>query len=57
MAFLIEQAGGRATDGYRRILEIEPKKLHQRTPFFGGSAEMVETAGEFMQRYSTVSPK
>lgn len=55
MAFLIEQAGGKATDGYRRILEIEPKKLHQRTPFYAGSSEMVETAGEFMQRFSTAN--
>lgn len=55
MAFLIEQAGGKATDGYRRILEIEPKKLHQRTPFFAGSSEMVETAGEFMTRFSTAN--
>lgn len=55
MAFLIEQAGGKATDGYRRILEIEPKKLHQRTPFYAGSAEMVETACEFMQRFSTAN--
>lgn len=52
MAFLVEQAGGRATDGFRRIMEIEPKKLHQRTPFYAGSSEMVETACEFMSRYS-----
>jgi fructose-1,6-bisphosphatase I len=33
MAFLAEQAGGKATDGFRRILEIEPTELHQRIPF------------------------
>ena len=35
MAFLIEQAGGKATDGFRRILDIQPTTLHQRTPFIG----------------------
>jgi fructose-1,6-bisphosphatase I len=51
MAFLIEQAGGKASDGYRRILDIEPKTLHQRTPFIGGSATMVEKAEYFMGLY------
>lgn len=49
MAFIAEQAGGRATDGFRRILEIEPTELHQRVPFFCGSLEMVQKAGEFMR--------
>ena len=53
MAFLIEQAGGKATDGFRRILDIQPTTLHQRTPFIGGSASMVEKAESFMQRYPT----
>lgn len=48
MAFLAEQAGGKATDGYRRIMEIEPKKLHERVPFICGSKEMVEKAEEFL---------
>jgi len=51
MAFLIEQAGGKATDGIRRILDIEPTSLHQRTPFIGGSAHMVEKAESFMHLY------
>ena len=51
MAFLIEQAGGKASDGYGRILDIEPKTLHQRTPFIGGSATMVEKAEYFMGLY------
>ncbi len=51
MAFLIEQAGGKASDGYRRILDIEPTELHQRTPFIGGSASMVEKAEYFMGLY------
>jgi fructose-1,6-bisphosphatase I len=39
IALLAEQAGGLATDGRRRILEIEPKGLHQRTPLLVGSRE------------------
>lgn len=41
-AFIIEKAGGKATDGKRRILDIEPKSLHERTPFFVGSMAMME---------------
>ncbi|MFY1047654.1 class 1 fructose-bisphosphatase [Chryseobacterium sp. GP-SGM7] len=49
MAFLAEQAGGKATDGFRRIMEVEPTELHQRIPFFAGSIDMVEKAEEFMR--------
>jgi len=49
MAFLAEQANGKASDGYQRILDIDPKELHQRVPFFCGSRKMVEKAEEFMQ--------
>ncbi|MFZ7229397.1 class 1 fructose-bisphosphatase [Avibacterium avium] len=48
IAFLAEQAGGLATDGYQRILDIQPTELHQRSPFFVGSKEMVEKAQSFM---------
>ncbi len=48
MAFLVEQAGGKASDGYSRILDITPKELHQRIPFFCGSLYMVEKAESFM---------
>jgi len=51
MAFLAEQAGGKATDGYRRILEIKPTELHQRAPIFVGSKNMVRTIEEFMAKY------
>jgi fructose-1,6-bisphosphatase I len=50
MAYLAEQAGAKATDGFRRIMEIEPTELHQRVPFFCGSKKMVEKAEEFMAR-------
>lgn len=41
LAFIIEQAGGMASNGYKRILEIEPEEKHQRTPLFIGSKNMV----------------
>lgn len=50
LAFLVEQAGGLATDGQRRIMEIKPEKLHQRVPYFIGSKNMVEKAMEFIAR-------
>jgi len=49
MAFLAEQAGGKASDGFNRIMEIQPTELHQRVPFFCGSKNMVEKAEEFMK--------
>jgi fructose-1,6-bisphosphatase I len=51
MAFLAEQAGGKASDGYGRILNIKPTELHQRVPFFCGSKKMVEKAEYFMAKY------
>jgi fructose-1,6-bisphosphatase I len=48
MAFIVEQAGGRATNGKERILEIQPEKLHQRVPIFIGSEEDVKTVEKFM---------
>jgi fructose-1,6-bisphosphatase I len=52
LAWIVEQAGGKASDGYNRILEVTPSSLHQRTPFFIGSSEMVKMAEDFMLRYS-----
>ena len=49
MAFIAEQANGKSSDGYTRILDIQPTELHQRVPFFCGSENMVEKAEEFMQ--------
>jgi len=48
LAFLTEQAGGKASDGRKRIMEIEPTELHQRVPYFVGNTEMVEKAEEFI---------
>lgn len=49
MAFLAEQANGKASDGFTRIMDIEPVELHQRVPFICGSKNMVEKCEEFMR--------
>jgi fructose-1,6-bisphosphatase I len=51
LAFIVEQAGGYASDGRRRILDIQPDSLHQRVPLFLGNRELVEKAEEFVSRY------
>ena len=48
LAFIAEQAGGAASTGHKRIMEINPEKLHQRTPLYIGSPDMVRTAEEFL---------
>jgi len=48
LSFVIEQAGGRATNGSVRILDLEVERLHQRSPIFIGSEEMVLRAEKFM---------
>ena len=48
MAFLAEQANGKASDGFKRIMDIKPTELHQRVPFICGSKNMVNKAEEFM---------
>jgi fructose-1,6-bisphosphatase I len=47
MAFLVEAAGGTASDGKTRILDLEPEELHQRTPVFMGSPDDVADALKF----------
>jgi fructose-1,6-bisphosphatase I len=44
LAFIAEQAGGMATDGKSRVLDIKPETLHQRVPFYVGSKNMVQKA-------------
>lgn len=53
MAFIAEQAGGKASNGFIRIMDIQPTELHQRVPFFCGSKNMVEKAEEFMRNAIT----
>ena len=52
MAFIIEQAGGRASNGYDRIMELEVKELHQRSAIFIGSENMVHNAEAMMSFFS-----
>ncbi len=49
IAFIAEQAGGKASDGTRRIMEIEPESLHQRIPYYVGPVKMVEKIEEFIR--------
>jgi fructose-1,6-bisphosphatase I len=49
LAFVVEQAGGKASTGASRIMEVEAKKLHQRVPLIIGSRQDVETAEAFIQ--------
>jgi fructose-1,6-bisphosphatase I len=49
LSFLAEYAGGAATDGSQPILDVEPTYLHQRTPLFIGSKDLVELAGQYMR--------
>jgi len=54
LAWIVEQAGGKASDGHNRILDIQPISLHQRTPLFIGSQDMVGMVEDFMMKYSPV---
>lgn len=57
LAFIVEQAGGIATDGFGRIMELNASSLHQRTPLVIGSTEIVERVSAFMKKHSTVEVK
>ena len=48
LSFIVEQAGGRSSNGNQRIMEIEPESLHQRTPLFIGSEEDVKMIEKFL---------
>jgi len=52
IAFIASQAGGLATDGTRNMLEITPVSLHQRSPFYAGSKNMVRKIEEFLELYN-----
>ena len=49
LAFIVENAGGAASNGHGRIMEIKPETLHQRTPLFIGSREEVKLAKRFLK--------
>jgi len=48
LGFIIEQAGGRATNGNKRIMEIQPEAIHENTPIFIGSSRNVEEVMQFI---------
>ncbi len=50
MSFIVEAAGGRATDGKKRILELQPQTLHERTPIFIGSEQDVRVVEDFIAK-------
>lgn len=50
LAFIVEHAGGKATDGKTRILDIQPSEIHQRTPLFIGSTREVDLAARFLKK-------
>lgn len=48
MSFIVEQAGGKGSDGHQRILDIQPTEIHQRVPLYIGSVEEVEKVEKFL---------
>ena len=52
LSFIIEQAGGMATDGHQRIMEIEPTAIHQQTPIYIGSKENVSHVMDFLHEFA-----
>lgn len=57
MALIIEQAGGKATNGSQRILDIYPDDLHQRVPLIIGSEDMVDEVKKFLNKYENVQSR
>jgi fructose-1,6-bisphosphatase I len=55
LAFLVEQAGGAASDGRQRILDIEPASLHQRVPLYIGNCSLVEQAKAYIRQYDEMA--
>lgn len=51
MAFIVEQAGGVATTGTQRILDIQPEKIHERSPIYMGSPEDVQDVIDCFEKY------
>lgn len=56
LSFLVEQAGGKGSDGKHRILSIQPVKLHQRLPLFLGSPEDIEELEGYQDVQQRVNP-
>ena len=56
IALLVEQAGGRASTGRERVLDLRPASLHERVPFFAGSTEDVLELEASVARYNPPPP-
>ena len=54
IAFIAEQAGGAATNGEKRILELTPESIHQRMPFYTGSKNMMNKVEEFLRFFNNI---
>lgn len=52
LSYIIEQAGGKATDGKGRIMDIQPDAIHQCVPIYIGSPDNVEMAASFLEKYA-----
>ena len=52
MAFIAEQAGGKASTGEKRVMEVQPTELHQRVPFYVGNTSMVEKVEFLLEEHS-----
>ena len=50
MALLVEYAGGRASNGHKRILDLTPKNIHDRSPIYLGSSEEVEAIEQWFKK-------
>jgi fructose-1,6-bisphosphatase I len=57
LAFIVEQAGGRSSDGRQHTLSIEPKDCHARCPIFIGSQDLVEQAEAFIAQETGTAPR
>jgi len=57
LAFIAQQAGGYASNGFQNILDIQPANLHQRTPLFIGNRELVEKAEYFIRENKNRLPQ
>jgi fructose-1,6-bisphosphatase I len=54
LAFIAENAGGRASNGKINILDVEPATLHQRTPLYIGNSHLVDMAEEYIKKYDLI---
>ena len=57
MSFLVEQAGGGASTGRQRMLDVVPQHLHQRVPVFLGSKREVEAAVRYHAEHDVRAPQ